>query len=285
MTIKDPSKGRGAFVRRSEISSLVAAAMKGTPSPEETGLGDNEIRLKNATGSNHDIFSVFHVGNSILTPDNNESGYKFGIPTHAGEEIGEDDDSAIAVVQVPSNDGKMAIARAAGITLVRLTGETGKTHATTREGEHTLEAADSGPCVILYDPGPDGEERIARVRIGGGGGGGCESQWRLIVFGGPTGGTFKLPVSVPDPSDDDNMVTEMITISWSEDSDGIASAFASHSLIDPEDVSCNFFGGNLPTHEAVIYLPDGIEIGAPPALDFLLTGGTNVHILLRKCCG
>lgn len=225
------------FVRKTELSGLIAAALKGQDLSILEGLGDNEILLKNTTVTAQSIYSVFHVGDSILTPTSNESSYKFGQPALKGEEVSEDDDAAIAVVQKPANVDKLIPARAAGITRVRLVGDADKTHATTKTGEYTLEAADSGPCLILYDPGPGGSERIALVRIGGGGGAcECEEIHRFWT-NGPDGGEFHATYEI-------NSVAEEITWDWDATAYDIRTAFEAHSEIEPGDVEAN--GGPWP---------------------------------------
>lgn len=164
-------KGRGPFVRRDEIAAIVADLSRSGVEVSTESLRDGEAWIRNDTGSDLEAYSVVKLGNSIKTPGNNEAGYKYGDPAFVGEEIDEDDTEVFAVVQKPLANGKIARAVMSGATRVRLVGEADKTHATTKEGADTLEAADSGPCVILYDPGPGDSERIAWVRIGGGGGG------------------------------------------------------------------------------------------------------------------
>lgn len=176
-TFIDPSKGPGIFVRRTEMSGIVAAVLKGRESDRDTPLGKDDCWIRNETGAAHAEFSVFKVGASIIGPDVDEDDYKLGDTMVEAEEVDEDDCPNIGISQdAVGNDEYLVTARLNGVTRARLTGPAGMNYATSQEGQYTLLASDSGPCVILYDPGPADEERIAIVRIGGGstssGGGG-----------------------------------------------------------------------------------------------------------------
>ncbi len=167
----DVTKGKGKWVTRAEMASVIASLQAGNVSVAEAA--DDDPLVKNSTGEDLESYSVLKVSSSVMTPDNNANGYKYGPLRLVGDEVSEDDESAIVITQAPANDGKFVRAKASGETKVRLTGplggpDTDNKHATTKEGAYTLEASDSGPCVILYDPGPEDEERIAIVRIGGG---------------------------------------------------------------------------------------------------------------------
>lgn len=168
-TVNDPSKGQGPFVRRKEIAGLVAAALQGR-TQNGKGVPKDEGFVRNETEEEHDEFSVFEIGDPLISPDDDEDGFSFGETLFEAIEVSSDGVERICVIQTPaSDDDTLVRAVFAGVTRVRLTGPSGQTHARPVAEEYTLEAASSGPCVILHDPGPEEEERVAIVRIGGGG--------------------------------------------------------------------------------------------------------------------
>ena len=262
------------FVRKTELSGLIAAALKGQDASILEGLGDSEIRLKNTESAAQPVYSVFHLGNSVLTPTTNESSYKFGQPAIEGEEVSEDDDEAIAVVQKPANVNKLVPARAAGITRVRLVGDADKTHATTREGEYTLEAADSGPCLILYDPGPGGEERIAWVRIGSGGGS-CSEVDCLNLFGPVTGGSVTLSYTIE--RKDGTLGTDTVVLNYNASAMDAKTAFEGHDYIEADEVQVA--GGPWPN--VALHVIFGGEIKTPVALPTVSTSLTGTGVTFR----
>jgi len=167
----NPLHGRGPFVRRSELRSWQNELPSAAPGPGDS-LKD-ACWIRNQTEDALPVFSVVQIGAAAIGPEDDDAAYQFGDPCFDGDSVAGDATVKIAVVQEPAaTDGSLVKAKIAGATRVRLTGEAGKGYASPKAGETTLEAADSGPCVILYDPGPGDGERIAWVRIGGGSGSG-----------------------------------------------------------------------------------------------------------------
>jgi len=171
--------GKGPFVRRRELPGILRQLLAESRNEDSSALNSaTHCLVENKTGGERNQFCVLKLGKALITQDDDEDVFQFGDALHAGEAIDEDDIASIYILQEPaSTDGTLTIAVHGGVTLARLTGETGKQHATTKEGQYALEASDSGPCSILYDPGPAGQERIARVRIGGSG-----SSASMVVF-------------------------------------------------------------------------------------------------------
>lgn len=148
-------------------------------SPQQ--LDVSRVPVSNESGTDLPPFSVLQLTGPAVDPTDDESEYLNRI-AFTGGTVNEDDTDKIAIIQQYLPDGVIDPgAIVSGLTFARLTGDAGQTNATSKAGQTTLEAATSGPCVILYDPGPAGEERTACVKIGGGSGG--TSQRPLIVEG------------------------------------------------------------------------------------------------------
>ncbi len=173
MTMKDPSHGRGPFVRRSEMSGLVAEVLKGKSPPSGNSRDKDSGLVKNMTGATRGVFSVCKVGDALITPLNNDSDYRYGDLLFEAEEVDESGLDNICIVQEPMNTGNgLTRARFFGMTRARLVGPPGMTHASPQAAEYTLLAGSDGPCAIVFDPGSDDEEdeeaeRIAIVKING----------------------------------------------------------------------------------------------------------------------
>src|SRR5690606_10271971 len=123
------------------------------------------------------VFDCVRLANALVDPTTDEDHERayYSRMQFRGELVDEDGISNVAIMQQPAENERGAPALFTGISVARLTGDTGKSRATTVNGEVTLEAADDGPFEILHDPGPEGEERFAYVRFGGSGGGGCKT--------------------------------------------------------------------------------------------------------------
>lgn len=166
-------KGRGPFVRRTEIAGLMNAIRAGATRP---GLDRRtDCLIVNVTGSLPE-FSVLKIDDVMVSPSDGEEEYRAN-PTFRGVAVDTPGETRIAILQEPAPGNGLALAVYAGVTLARLVGPTGGRFADSRAGSRTLHAADTGVCVILVDPGPpdpeEGEEetdeRLAIVRIDGGG--------------------------------------------------------------------------------------------------------------------
>lgn len=139
------------------------------------------------------------------------------------------------------------------------------------DGEWTADGEGSGfKCVGTFEDG----DMAWIVRIGGGS---CKEQWKIIVWGNPTGGSVTIPTTIND-------VTEDITLSYNATESDVLDAFEEHPEVDAGDIFAEFFGGRFPSHELILEFPgiEDVRLGAP-SLSF--TGGSNPFAHFRKCCG
>lgn len=241
MTISTPS-GRGPFVRRTELPGLLRSVQPANGPVSSPGTSLNPAThclVKNDSGAARDIYAVLKLGNALITNSDNSAAYQHGVPLHSAAQFDEDDQETLCILQEPAaNDSSLIRAVYSGVSLVRLIGATGKKCATTRDGATTLEAADSGPCVILYDPGPANVERIARVRITSVKET-CPEVDVLTLFGPITGGTVTVRYRLQD-------VTADAIWDWDTDAETAQSTLISaHSKINSGDVFV--VGGPWPT--------------------------------------
>ncbi|WP_437230387.1 hypothetical protein SH661x_001941 [Planctomicrobium sp. SH661] len=145
-----------------------ASRLNGGDAPLPAARNPDLAMIRNQTGDPLPQYSVVQCTSPVIDPATDEDRYR-SLMAFNGTAIGADDEQRIAITQLRLADGDVdPFGVVSGVTWARLTGPADKTSATTKEDQSTLEASDSGPCVILYDPGPDDEERIALVRIGGG---------------------------------------------------------------------------------------------------------------------
>jgi len=132
-----------------------------------------ECLLHNATFTDLPVYSVLKCRGSALPADQAKD---FNLSKNfvlRGERPG-CNESRVAILQQPAEQGQIVKAIYAGVTPVLITGDRGKGFATTRSGLTTLVTADSGPFEVLYDFGDvlnSNEERYAVVRFGSAGGG------------------------------------------------------------------------------------------------------------------
>lgn len=182
---RDGRRGRGPFVRRSELSS----AEPESPLAPRTPNRATDCFVRNDTGAERQLFEAVRLSDVLIAPSVNFSHY-WQHDLFSGRDFTEEGDARFAVLQQPAEDGGIVRAIYAGVTVVRLTGPTGKTHATPVSGAYALDAADSGPATILHDPGPaagyddpydETGERFAKIRIGGGAGPGTPIVMFTIV--------------------------------------------------------------------------------------------------------
>lgn len=127
----------------------------------------NRIPVSNGTGSSLPAFSVVQLIGPAIDPEANEDEY-LNMLAFSGGVVSKNDTEQFAIIQQFLDHNAIdSRAIVSGACYVRVTGDAGQTNATTKSGQETLETGSSGPCIILYDPGPSGQERIAAVRIGG----------------------------------------------------------------------------------------------------------------------
>lgn len=196
------------------------------------------VIVRNTTGTTVPLYSVLTVKKPSITSASDADRYRT-LMQFDGERVAEDDEQRFAITQTRvANNDIDPLAVAAGVTWVRLVGDTGKRFATTKANTYTLEAADSGPCIILDDPGPSGSERVARVKIGSSGGGACSEVDCLTLFGPITAGTVALTYVVDGTSG-------TITLQWDTDATDAKTAFLTHSKILTNDVQV--LGGPWPS--------------------------------------
>lgn len=128
------------------------------------------ITVTNGTGSTRNRYEVLQIDGSVFNGETEKEQY---VPRFRGTGIqcDTDDTEQFAIIQNDNviEDGQ-ARCYASGETFAKLTGATGKTHASAKSGQYTLETGDSGPVVIIHDPGPTNTERVGYVRFGGGSG-------------------------------------------------------------------------------------------------------------------
>ena len=154
-----------------QVNGWTDASLKnvehGTLAGSQQGRSANGIPVSNETGTDLPAFSVIQLGGPAVDPEVNEDEYLNKL-AFSGETVTDGDTEKFAITQLYLPDGVIdANATVSGVCFARVTGDAGQTNATTKSGQDTLETGSSGPCVILYDPGPSGQERIAAVRIGG----------------------------------------------------------------------------------------------------------------------
>lgn len=231
-------RGKGPFVRRKELPQLLQQ-LQGSSSRATPIDWTTHCRVRNSSGSDVDEFSVLEITGSLITPTENEPEYLDGF-SYEGDSVGEDDLPNFCIVQAPATgtgaDPDIVLGVHAGVSHARLTGSTGVQFAGPRSGSKLLTTADSGPCVVLYDPGPAGAERIGIVRITGGnaptsssGGGGC----------GPCGGEF-VAVGAGTDCGGNAMPAEYEVV-------GLATYFTLSDDVILEEVSaCNFSADDVP---------------------------------------
>jgi hypothetical protein len=111
--------------------------------------------------------------------------------------------------------------------------------------------------------------------ISGGGGGSCPAQnaiHALHVFGGPTGGTFTLGLTVTS--------TDTITMNWDDTAAEVKTAFETHTDITTGDVTVT--GGPFPDASVVIEFTGNLAntVIDPGHSDWQnLTGGSGVGVI------
>lgn len=165
-TQRDGRQGKGPFVRRSEVATASGRIVDVAAQPLAR---HTECMVRNGTGADRDRYQVLKIADVLTEPAASE-GHYLQHDYFAGITVDQADEDRICVLQETAADGQIRRAVMAGVTVVRLTGAIGKNYATIAVDSHVLVAADEGPCVILYDPGPEDEERFAKVRIDGAGG-------------------------------------------------------------------------------------------------------------------
>lgn len=162
-TGRDGRRGRGPFVRRTEITT-----------PTSAELGDVESKLhrhtqcfvKNSTGAARQIYEVLKVSDVLITYAQNSTHYLHH-DLYDGAEPASAFEERVVILQQPADDGQIRLAAQAGVSVARLKGVVGKKRARTDTEGFALVANDDGPFVILHDPGSDTEgERFAKVRFG-----------------------------------------------------------------------------------------------------------------------
>lgn len=170
---RDGRRGRGPFVRRSELSS---GGGDDTLPPRYANRA-TDCFVRNDTGADRQLYEAVRLSDVLIVPAVNLSHY-WQNDLFSGGDFTEEGEARLCVLQQPAAEEGIVRAVYAGVTVVRLTGPTGKAYATPVAGAYALEAADAGPAIILHDPGPDltyeddeTGERFAKIRIGGGAGG------------------------------------------------------------------------------------------------------------------
>lgn len=138
------------------------------PLADRTSIGRTKVR--NETGGDREMFEVLHLAGPLIGPADHAAEYLHHT-SFAGDAVTQAGEERVAILQEPCPAGAIRPAIHAGVSIARLTGPAGKRRGTTVPGEYALQAADDGPFVILYDPGPEESERFAVVRFGGGSGG------------------------------------------------------------------------------------------------------------------
>lgn len=221
--------------------------------------------VANGSGEGLPPFSVLQLTGPGIDPAENENGYLSQIAFEGGA-VSEDDTQNFGITQQFQSNNAIGPAAIAGITFARLTGAVDQPNATTVSGENTLAAAASGPCVILFDPGPADEERFALVRIGGGGSAACPDLWQIALYPGaigfPTSGSFDLELI---PSDN---FADLVTVSV--DHDETASSLrtklaAEANLLDDNDDLIVRVGGG-PLNRKAIYI-ENLSTSYPKVTD------------------
>ncbi len=263
------------WTRAAEQSAAGRNAIQAAPAERNTG---NHFPVQNTTGGDLEAYSTVMVSTPAIDPTIEagayEDAYKHRIAL-VGEEVDTDDIENIAITQIALDDNAVdGSALLAGVTFARMNGPASKAKATTKNNDTYLTAADSGPCIIIYDPGPANEERIAVVRIGGGGGG-CTTQFAIWLLGVPTGGSITIPVTV-------NSVQENVQLDWNESTSGAVTAFEGHSEIAVDSVTATSPGGGFPFQVMRFTFTDDVVMGHHTNN---LTGGSNPYALVDKCCG
>lgn len=141
----------------------------------------SRVMVSNETGGNLPAFSVLEITSSAIDPDVNEDEY-LNCLALTGDTVSEDGTDKIGITQQYLTDGEIDPNTVlSGVSYARLTGDTGQDYAKPIDGETALQASSSGPCVILFDPGPAYEERTAIVRVGtGSSADGLEVRFRVL---------------------------------------------------------------------------------------------------------
>lgn len=221
--------------------------------------------VKNGTADDVPAFSVFELEAPAILPTESSESYQAAI-AFSGKEVATDDTNKFAISQIfLSPDAEDSNAVLSGVTFARLIGNTGQTNATPTNGGHLLTTGETGPCVILYDPGPaEGEtERIGIVRIGGGGGacGTCDEVHEFYTNGG-TSGTFDVDYTIGGS-------TETLTFNWNTTAAQFETELLTHTQLSSGQVSCD--GGPFPY--IAIYATFTTVVDFPTINNASLVGG------------
>ena len=151
--------GRGPFVRRQELQQ--ASQAKIAANEHSFGQQSPIVAIKNATGEVRLRGECVPLSEPLTTDldrfDND--------PLYAAN--GPPELARFAILNRKLEEGDVdPTAIVSGMAFAWLTGDIGKQFAAPAE-DYSLETADQGPVVVIDDPGPSGERRVARVLIVG----------------------------------------------------------------------------------------------------------------------
>jgi hypothetical protein len=112
---------------------------------------------------------------------------------------------------------------------------------------------------------------------GPGGGSDCPDNFRIIVVGNPTTGTFDLTLVLPDGSD-------TLTLNWDDTAAEVEAAIEAHAHWIPADYTVVAADGDFPTNSISIQFSGTGALNAPTVSNITLSGGARSGVRVERAC-
>lgn len=153
-------RSRGPFVRWSD---LPGGRLPQSELRAAEAAGDLHW-ARNGTGATRKPWEVLQLDGHVIDPVTGDADLYQSRIVLKGVAVDDEETLRFGVLQRTVAAGDVGEIALAGITYARLTGPENEDVCGPEIGSAALKAG-SGPCAILYDPGPAAGERIAIVRI------------------------------------------------------------------------------------------------------------------------
>lgn len=235
--------------------------------------------VKNTTSGIVPFGGVLKITGSIIAPDQNPHGFR-GLVLK-GEAVTSSSNRVVVTLE-PIGVNQIGRCIIAGAVAVRIT-DVGNVSAAPIPGSQANMRCGTGGFPLLAREDGTGD-RWGIILLGAASN--CTQKYQLWVYWNPSGGSFPLPVRVRD--EDDEWVSETVTIPYNATTTETRVAIEGHSLLGADTVIVTG-ATRLNSGPHTVIMPEGSELGTGgteslDSTDLIRSGLEDPQAYLSECC-